>query len=126
MFDTEFCNVSYNEKDDVVVLRWKKFCCGDDYRNPVNYALTLLKENEGSNLVVDARNGFEDEKEDAQWGINEFIPNMAKTKCKVVVFIMNEVNDIEEEMDMWTKAFMKYFKVIRVDSYEKAIEKILR
>ncbi len=121
MFDTEFCNVSYNEKDHVVIVRWKQFCCKDDYRNPVNYALSLLQENVGSNLVVDARNGFEDEKEDVVWAFNEFIPNMAKTACKNVVFIMNEVNEIEEEMDMWTREFMKYFKVIRVESYEEAV-----
>lgn len=36
--------------------------------------------------------------------------------------IMSEVNDIEGEMDMWTKEFSKYFKVVHTTSYEKAIE----
>ncbi|MDT3427763.1 hypothetical protein J2Z22_003339 [Paenibacillus forsythiae] len=38
---------------------------------------------------------------------------------------MNEVNEIEEEMDMWTKEFMKYFTVKRVKSYEDAVESAL-
>lgn len=47
---------------------------------------------------------------------------MAKTDCKIVVLIMNEVNRIEEEMDMWTKEFMKYFKVKRITSYEDGLK----
>ena len=35
---------------------------------------------------------------------------------------MNEVNDIEEEMDMWTKEFGKYFTVKKATSYEEAIK----
>lgn len=37
---------------------------------------------------------------------------------------MEVVNDIEEEIDMWTAEFMKYFKVHKVDSYKKAIDTI--
>lgn len=46
---------------------------------------------------------------------------MAETDCKCGAFIMNEVNEIEEEIDMWTKEFGKYFAVIRVESYEDAV-----
>jgi quinol monooxygenase YgiN len=74
--------------------------------------------------VVDARNGFEDVKEDVEWGFSEFLPRMSKTDCKYVVFIMNEVNEIEGEMDLWTKEFGKYFTVIRAVSYEAAIKKM--
>ena len=69
---------------------------------------------------MDARNGFEDEKEDVEWGFKVLLPAMSKTDCKIVVFILNEVNEIEEEMDMWTKEFMKYFKVKKVETLEKA------
>lgn len=121
MFNSEFCIVEYIENENIVLLTWKKICSSNNYRNPISYALELLKLNSGSKFVVDARNGFEDEKEDVEWGISEFIPKMAETDCKDVIFIMNVVNDIEGEMDMWTKEFMKYFKVSRVDSFEAAI-----
>jgi hypothetical protein len=49
---------------------------------------------------------------------------MAKTGCKKVGFIMNEVNGIEDEMDMWTKEFRKYFTVDQADTYEKTLWKI--
>lgn len=124
MFDSEFCSVDYIENQNIILLTWKKFCCNNNYRKPVSYALELLQTYKGSNIIIDARNGFEDEKEDIEWGFSEFIPNMSKTDCKNVIFIMNEENDIENEMDMWSKEFMKYFKVIKVTSYESAIKSL--
>jgi len=125
-FDSEFCNVKFIEKDKAVLLTWKRFACGDNYRKPTTFAWELLKENVGSNFIVDARNGFEDEKADVEWGFSVLLPGMAQTTCKMVCFIMNEVNDIEEEMDMWTKEFGKYFAVIKTSNYENALEKMKR
>jgi hypothetical protein len=124
-FDSEYCNVKYIKKDHIIFLTWKKFCCFDDYRKPALFALDLLQQYPGSNFIVDARNGFEDAKEDVEWGFNVLLPNMSKTDCKYVIFIMNEVNEIEEEMDMWTKEFMKYFTVKKATSYEEALAKIM-
>ncbi len=81
-----------------------------------------MKENSNSNLIIDARNGFEDEKDDVDWGFSVLLPAMGKTKCKHVIFIMNEVNEIAEEMDMWTKEFMKYFTVNKAKNYEEGIK----
>lgn len=75
-------------------------------------------------IVVEARNGFEDEKEDVEWGFSVLLPAMSKTDCKNVVFIMNEVNEIEEEMDMWTQESMKYFTVNKVNCYEDEVRLI--
>jgi len=123
-FDSEFSNVIYMAEDNIVLLTWKKFCCYNDYRNPTTFALDLLKKHSNSNFVVDARNGFEDEKDDVKWGFSVLLPAMSNTDCKIVAFIMNEVNQIEEEMDMWTKEFMKYFTVKKVISYAEAVKYI--
>ena len=124
-FDSEFSNVKYLAEDNIVLLTWKKFCCYEDYRNPTIFALELLKKYPNSNFVVDARNGFEDEKEDVEWGFSILLPAMSNTDCKNVVFIMNEVNEIEAEMDMWTQEFMKYFTVNKVKCYEEAVRVIM-
>ena len=124
-FDSEFSNVKYMTGDNIVFLTWEKFCCYEDYREPTTFALELLKKYPNSNFVVDARNGFEDEKEDMDWGFAVLLPAMANTDCKSVIFIMNEVNEIEDEMDMWTKEFMRYFTVKKVNSYEDAVKFIL-
>ncbi len=122
-FDSEFCHVKCIEEDDVVLLTWKKFACGDDYRKPTTFAWELFKKNNVSKFIVDARNGFEDDPADVEWGFSVLLPGMAKTSCKIVCFIMNEVSSIEEEMDMWTKEFSKYFKIVKVTSYEEYLEK---
>jgi hypothetical protein len=121
-FDSEFSNVKYIVEDNIVFLTWKKFCCDSDYRNPTTFALELLKKYADSNFVVDARNGFEDKKEDVEWGFSVLIPAMSNTACKKVVFIMNQVNEIEEEIDMWTNELMKYFIVKKVKYYEDAVK----
>jgi len=123
-FDSEFCHVAYMASDNVVLLSWKKFARIEDYRKPTLFALNLLKQYPQSNFVVDARNGFEDDKEDVKWAFSELLPNMAKTDCRYVVFIIQKIVDIEDEIDMWTKEFGKYFVVIKVESYEQAILKI--
>ncbi|MCH5136934.1 hypothetical protein JMF89_06930 [Clostridiaceae bacterium UIB06] len=125
-FDSEFSNVKYIAEDNLVLLKWKKFCCYDDYRTPTTFALELLKKYSNSSFVVDARNGFEDEKDDVEWGFSVLLPSMSNTSCNIVVFIMNEVNEIEEEMDMWTKEFMKYFIVKKVTTYKDAINTIIK
>lgn len=121
IFDSEFCNVSYRKAHHIVFLVWKKFCCYDDYRKPTTFALNLLRKHPNSNFVFDARNGFEDEKEDVAWGFSKLLPAMAQTTCKHVVFIMNEISNIEDEMSMWEKEFRKYFKVKQVASFEEAV-----
>lgn len=121
IFKSDFCKVEYHKNEKVVFLQWKQFCRGEDYRTPVKCVIELARTNKGCNFIVDARNGFEDDPADVEWGFKEFLPQMSETGCKQVVFIMNEVNDIEGEMDMWTKEFMKYFTVKRVTSYDEAI-----
>ena len=121
-FNSEFCNVKYLEENRIVFLTWKKFCSYEDYRKPTMFALELLKKYPNSNFVVDARNGFEDEEEDVEWGFKVLLPAMSDTDCKIVVFILNEVSEIEEEMDMWTKEFMKYFKLKKVETFNEAVD----
>lgn len=124
MFDSEFCNIKYISQDNAVLLTWKKFCCGDNYRNPLEFALEILRSNPGTDFVVDARNGFEDEAADVEWGFSVLIPKLAETGCQTVVFIMDTVTGIEEEMGMWTKEFMKYCTVLRAVSYEDAVRQL--
>lgn len=119
-FCSEYAEVTYVKEDNVVLLTWKKPAYLENYRNPTECALQLLRSNAGSNFIVDARNGFEDDKRDVEWGFNYLLPEMSKTSCRFVCFIMNEVNDIEGEMDMWTMEFGKYFAVTRAEDYEAA------
>ncbi len=120
-FISPYCHVQYVANDNVVLLTWKEFCCFDNYRKPTIFAAELLIQKDNSNFIVDARNGFEDDKADIEWGFSILLPKMAQSKCKYCIFIVNEVTDIEGEIDLWTEEFMKYFVVKKVNSYVDAI-----
>lgn len=121
-FNSEYCRVQYLKSAQAVLLVWKKFASFDNYRKPTCFALTLMQNNPVTRFVVDARNGFEDDKADAEWGFTWLLPEMAKTGCKTVAFVMNELhNDIGAEMDMWTVEFGKYFKVNKYTKMEDAL-----
>ena len=119
-FTSEYADVQYLADKNKVLLTWKKEAKLDNYRKPATAALELLREH-NCDFIIDARNGFEDEKEDVEWGFSFLLPEMSKTGCKTVWFIMTQVNEtqIGEEMDMWTAEFLKYFKVRKVDSPDK-------
>ncbi|MGB4657630.1 MAG: antibiotic biosynthesis monooxygenase family protein [Mobilitalea sp.] len=121
-YDSDFCKVKYIEEDNVVLLTWKKYACGEDYRKPTTFAWELMKEHLNCKFIVDARDGFEDDKEDVEWGFSVLLPGMAQTSCKLVCFIMKEISEIENEMDMWTMEFGKYFAVGKALNYREAVD----
>lgn len=123
MFESEFAKTEYIEKDGVVFYIWKKEAHFDNYRKPVTASLDLLREHKDSIFIVDARNGFEDVKEDVEWGFTFFLPELKKTGCRIWGFILPEVSDIEGEIDLWTSEIEKNFVVIRAESYEEIIRK---
>lgn len=124
MFENKFAKVEYIEGDNVVFHIWKKEAHFDDYRKPVTASLELLREHKDSVFIVDARNGFEDTKEDVEWGFDYFLPELKKTGCRIWGFILPEVSDIEGEIDLWTREIEKNFTVIRAESYSDILSKI--
>ena len=124
MFESEYAKIEYIENDNVVFHVWKKEAHFDDYRDPVTASLKLLREHQGSAFIVDARNGFEDVKEDVEWGFTFFLPELKKTGCKIWGFILPKGSDIEGEIDLWTAEIVKNFKVIRAESYEALLNKL--
>ena len=72
-------------------------------------------------FVIDARNGFEDDKADVCWGFAYLLPQMSKTGCENVWFIMNDASAdyLKNEMNMWEREFSKYFTVRRSESLER-------
>lgn len=43
MYNTKYCEVHYEKDDNVVFVKRKEFCCFDDYRKPLEYALDIIK-----------------------------------------------------------------------------------
>ena len=64
MYQSEFCDVSYNHELNIAFVKWKKFCQNDAYRQPLLYALEIMEKHEGCNYCADTRDGFENEEAD--------------------------------------------------------------
>ena len=121
VFESEFCHVENLVTPPVVLLTWKQYAHHDDYRKPTLFALEKLRESGAPTFIVDARNGFEDHPDDVEWAFAELLPSMAATRLKHVIFVMNEVSEIEGEMDMWTREFLRYFTVDRATDIPSAL-----
>ena len=111
MFKSEFCDVNYDAELNVVFVKWKKFCCKEDYRKPLMYALDIMKNNKGCNYVADTRDGFENEKDDTDWLLNYFLPQTSSTTCKIIFFIINKDNKLKEELEGQSVELKKMFDV---------------
>ena len=82
MYKSDFCEVSYSEELNSVLVTWKKFCRGDDYRDPLRCALSVMKDCIGCNYCADTRNGFENEEADTQWVFDYFLPQADKREYR--------------------------------------------
>ena len=98
MYSSEYCDVSYNEKHNIVFVKWKKFCCNEDYRNPLMCALDIINKHK-CDYVADTRTGFENIPEDTKWVADYFMPKADEYGCKCIYFIIDENNSLKEELE---------------------------
>lgn len=112
MYESEYCEVSYNKEINIVLVKWKKFCYQNNYRQPLLAALDIMKQYKNCNYVADTRNGFENKEEDTEWLFREFLPKASLTNCKIIFFIINEDNKLKEELEGQSVELKKFFEVI--------------
>lgn len=123
MYLSEYCDVNYNETYNIVFVKWKKFCCMEDYRKPLEFALDIIKQYR-CDYVADTRDGFENIPEDTKWVADYFMPKAAEYGCRCIYFIIDENNTLKEELEgqqMDSQSLMQ-FKYI-YDICEVSIER---
>lgn len=98
MYLSEYCDVNYNETYNIVFVKWKKFCCMEDYRKPLEFALDIIKQYK-CDYVADTRDGFENIPEDTKWVADYFMPKAAEYGCRCIYFIIDENNTLKEELE---------------------------
>jgi len=111
MYSSEFSDVTYLEDLNIVLVKWKKFCTQDDYRNPLLFALDIMKNHSDCHYVADTRDGFENEQADTQWLFDVFLPQTALTTCKIIFFIINNDNTLKKELEGQAIELRKLFNV---------------
>jgi len=119
MFESECCKIEYLEKYNAVFCQWKKFCKSDDYRNPLEFGLKLIKEKNATVWITDTTNGFESELKDTQWLLKNFVPKTINSSCDTIIFIIKNNSLLKNEIDEQTKALSQYFKVKQIESLDK-------
>lgn len=125
MYLSEYCEVSYNEQYNVVFVKWKKFCKGEDYRKPLLYALGIIRNNDGCNYVADTRNGFENDSDDTKWVAEYFMPHAANNGCKYIYFIIDKNNSLKDELEGQKSAsdsIINFKYIYALDEIEACIE----
>ena len=125
MFKTEFCEVEYREDMGAVLCSWKRFCRGDDYRDPLRYGLKLLVQNKCRNWITDTTNGFENEPEDTAWLLDEFIPQTIESPCENLFFILKDDSPIKEDIQSQIEALSSFFSVFVCKHLDEIRKKII-
>jgi len=111
MYRSEYCDVTHLEDLNVVFVKWKKFCRQDDYRNPLLYAIDIMRNHNDCHYVADTRDGFENEQDDTQWLFDVFLPQVALTTCKAFFFIIDNDNSLKKELEGQSAELKKKFDV---------------
>jgi hypothetical protein len=111
MYKSEYCDVRYLSELNVALVTWKKFTSGREYRLPLMYAAGLMAGRKGCDLVVDTRDGFEDDPADTQWIFDEFIPRTRRTDCRHIFFIIDRDAELRKELEAQKGELKNYFDV---------------
>ena len=111
MYLSEFSDVRYNADLNIVFVKWKKFCRGDNYRAPLLCALDIMRAHEGCQYVADTKDGFENDPADTKWLFDVFLPEAAQTTCKMIFFIIDAGNALKEELEGQSAELGKMFAV---------------
>lgn len=117
-----YCEVSYDEHTNCAFVKWKKFCCGEDYRAPLREAIRIMSQHEECHYIADTRSGFEDTEEDTKWVFEVFATEAHKVGCGYIIFIIDAQNSLKEELEGQATEFKKYFEVKAFYSMDEAAE----
>jgi isopenicillin N synthase-like dioxygenase len=115
MYESEFCKVEYLQNINAVLCTWKKYCEFNDYREPLQYGLKLINQNNATTWITDTSNGFESTTEDNQWLAIKFSPQAIDSTCKKVIFIIKNDSPLKNEIELHSQLLKQFFEVELVE-----------
>jgi len=119
MYNSLYCRVEYLEEKNAIFCQWKQFCKGDDYRNPLRYGAELIVKYKPSTWITDTTNGFESDKADTKWLLNEFMPKMIESSIKKVIFIIKNDSPLMDEILGQKEPLGEFFEVLLVEGLDE-------
>ena len=80
--------------------------------------MKLIHEKNATVWITDTTNGFENEREDTEWLLENFIPKAIDSSCNTIVFIIKKDSSLHVEINEQTKALSQYFNVKQIEKSE--------
>jgi len=111
MYDTPYCQLQHLKEKNTILCKWKQFCKGDDYRDPLKFATQEIKKYQISTWITDTTHGFESDEADTKWLLEEFVPSMINSSIKKVIFIIAEDSPLMKEIKEQEAALSRFFEV---------------
>ena len=116
MYNTKFCKISYLKIQNAILCQWKQFCKGNDYRDPLKYAVQAIEKHQISTWITDTKHGFESTEADRKWLLEEFVPSMINSSIEKVVFIIADDSPLMDEIKGQEVSLSAFFKVALVEN----------
>jgi len=114
-YRSSYCEVGLLKESHAILCKWKRFCKGDDYRDPFRYGAELIKKYQPKIWITDTTNGFENEEADTQWLLEEFMPEMIESSVEKIIFIIENDSLLMDEIEGQVKFLEEFFEVELVE-----------
>jgi len=115
MYNTSYCKIQHLRAQNAILCKWKQFCKGDDYRDPLRYALEEIDKHRITTWITDTTHGFEGEEADTKWLLEEFVPKAIESSIEKIVFIIANDSPLHDEIEGQTVTLREYFEVELVE-----------
>lgn len=81
-YDSPQATVTWNEEKKVVILQWKSFAKGEQYRTPLNKLLELSVQKRSNKALYDSRYLAVISSDDQEWVAQEWYPRSIEAGIK--------------------------------------------
>lgn len=89
-YDETHLRVQYNSDLDAVVMKWKSFAQGDEFRDGLDTGLELVEKEGAKNWLADLRELGTVAGDDQEWSNNNWFPRALETSLSHMAIIQPE------------------------------------
>jgi hypothetical protein len=86
--DTPNALVLWDSVTRSVVLEWRNFAYGDEYRSALNAVIRAMEENRSNKVLSDSRRMKAIPQEDQDWLLKEWVPRAGKAGLKHMAIVL--------------------------------------
>lgn len=87
VFDTTYITIFFNPEESLVHLRWKGFASSEQFREGLNFALEVVKENQVENWLGDLKMMQAIQPADEEWSTKVWYPRLAESALNKMAIV---------------------------------------